>query len=259
MKPTFLRRWSPLFAVVFTVLMSPQLSRADWASTIAAENPLHWFQFEETSGTTAVDSGSAGANGVYENGVTLGQPGVVGLGARFDGVDDHVFVDGPDLTGDWTAEFIVAVGDGGASQGLKGSPTMALKAEQWNDTGTIGYTNFGVVDVDLGVPMPSELSHVVFVQTGAGVDLYVNGALAANDATTAVLGRQVIGAGRRNADLSIVDPLDGIIDELVAYDRALSADTIAAHYAAIPEPSSIVLAGLAALGMLSVLGRRYRR
>jgi hypothetical protein len=162
------------------------------------------------------------------------------------------------LAGDWTAEFIVSVGDGGTSQGLQGSTTMALKAEQWNNTGTIGYTNFGVIDVNLSVPMPTEISHLVFVQTGAGVDLYVNGSLAAGDATTAVLGRQILGAGRRNADDTIIDPLDGIMDELVIYDRALSADAIAAHYAAVPEPQSLILGALALLGFISLARRQGR-
>jgi hypothetical protein len=213
---------------------------------------------EETTGTTAVDSGSAGANGTYENGVTLDVPGLVGRAVQFDGVDDYIFVGGPDLEGDWTAEFIVSVGDGGASQGLKGSPTMALKAEQWNNTGTIGYTNFGVIDVDLGVPMPAELSHLVYVKTDAGIELYVNGSIAASDAVGAVLGRQIIGGGRQNADGTIIDPLDGVMDELVAYDRALSVDAIAAHYAAIPEPSSLILGILALVGFMSLALRSGR-
>lgn len=225
-------------------------------STISADNPFQWFQFEETSGTTAVDSGSAGANGTYENGVALDQPGLVGRAVRFDGTDDYVFVDGTDLAGDWTAEFIASAGAGGASQGLQGGATMAIKAEQWNDTGNLGYTNFGVVDIDLAVPTPDTLSHLVFVQTAAGVDLYVNGALAANNATTAVLSRQVIGGGRRNADGSLVDPLDGVIDELVVYDRALSADDIAAHFAAIPEPSSLLLCVMGGLLTVWLLRRR---
>lgn len=258
MMATRLWRLLPAAGLTIALMAGPQASRADWISTITAENPLHWFQFEETTGSTAVDSGSAGANGTYENGVILDVPGLVGKAVRFDGVDDHVFVDGPDLDGDWTAEFIVSVGEGGASQGLKGSTTMALKAEQWNDTGNIGYTIFGVVDVNLNVPAPAALSHLVFVKTDAGVELYVNGAAAASDANAAVLGRQVIGAGRRNADNSLVDPLDGVIDELVAYDRALSADAIAAHYAVVPEPTSLILGILALVGFTSLTLRRAR-
>ena len=170
-------------------------ARADWISTITAENPLHWYQFAETSGTVAADSGSAATNGTYLNGVTLGQPGLVGTAARFDGVDDHVLVGAADLAGDWTAEFIASAGAGGASQGLMGGTTMAIKAEQWSDTVKLGYTNFGVVDVTLDAATPAALTHLAFVKTDAGVTAYVNGSMVASDATTAVLSRNVIGAG----------------------------------------------------------------
>jgi hypothetical protein len=245
--------WAAAVALVCGLAVGA--ARADWISTITAENPLHWYQFAETSGTTAADSGSGAANGTYQNGVTLGQPGLVGAAARFDGVDDHVLVGAADLAGDWTAEFIASAGAGGASQGLMGGTTMAIKAEQWNDTGSLGYTNFGVVDVTLGAPTPAVLTHLALVKTDAGVTAYVNGAAVASDATTAVLSRNVIGAGRVGA--TVVDPLDGVIDEVVIYDRALSAAAIAAHVAAVPEPSSLVL-GAVALALLSVAGLRRR-
>lgn len=237
-------------------LMATSVANADWISTITADNPLQWYQFEETSGTTAADSGSAGANGTYENGVTLDQPGLVGRAAAFDGVDDRVSLGLANLEGDWTAEFIASAGAGGASQGLMGGSTMAIKAEQWNDTGSLGYTYFGVVDVTLGAPTPDTLTHMVYVKTDAGVDLYVNGALAASDATTGVLARDIIGGGRYN-DPNLVDPLDGVIDEAVIYDRALTASDVAAHFAAVPEPGGLTLAALAGLLMLLV-GRRRR-
>lgn len=50
----------------------------------------------------------------------------------------------------------------------------------------------------------------------------------------------------------------GLIDELVIYDRALTESDAAAHFAAaqIPEPSTLILA---VLGLLGVLGLRRRR
>lgn len=245
--------------VVIAVLMAtvnaaPLL--ADWTSTIAGASPLHWFQFEETQGTTAIDSGSAAVSGTYTGGYTLGAAGLVGGAASFDGVNGHVAVNGPDLSGEWTLEAILLSADGGPSQGILGSSTMAIKADQWNKTGKLGYTRFGVVDVTLNAATPRDYTHLAFVGTGSGVSLYVDGSLTASDATTTALGRQVLAAGRINPDLTVVDPLKGSIDELVIYDRALSAAEITSHFSAVPEPSSLVLL---LLGALPWMRRQYRR
>ncbi len=248
-----------LGVVVIAVMMATVNTAplyADWASTIAGASPLHWFQFEETQGTTAVDSGSAGVSGTYTGGFTLGAAGLVGNAASFDGVDGRVVVNGPDLAGDWTVEAILSSADGGPSQGILGSTTMAIKADQWNKTGKLGYTVFGVVDVTLDVPTPRDYTYLAFVGSGSGVNLYVNGALAASDATATALGRQVFAAGRINPDLTVVDPLKGSIDDLVIYNRALSAGEISSHYSAVPEPSS---AALLLLGVLPLIRGRYRR
>lgn len=109
---------------------------------------------------------------------------------------------------------------------------MALKADQWNNTGQLGYTNFGVIDVTLSPPTPSVFAHVAYVGTSSGVDLYLDGVLVDGDTTTAVLARDIIGAGRINAGAA-GDPLEGQIDELVIFDRALDAAEIAAHFFAI--------------------------
>ena len=45
------------------------------------------------------------------------------------------------------------------------------------------------------------------------------------------------------------------LGELVVYDRALSAEDVAAHFAAIPEPSTLVLC---VLGVMLVLAARRR-
>jgi hypothetical protein len=69
------------------------------------------------------------------------------------------------------------------------------------------------------------------------------------------LARWIFGAGGIKEDGSLLDPLTGMIDELVIYDRSLSAEEIAAHFSAVPEPVSAVLL---ALGMLGILGCRPR-
>ncbi len=66
---------------------SPQIHPGH-ASELAADQPLLWFPLDETSGTATNNRGSLGfaANGVYQGGFTLGQPGAI---ARDDATAAH--------------------------------------------------------------------------------------------------------------------------------------------------------------------------
>lgn len=250
---------------VSILLLFPTAARADWASEVAASNPLHWWQFEETSGTSAADSGSGGLNGTLVNGASLGNVGPVGGAVHLDGATNaHVLLSGTPLAAPWTLEAIffqddTAPGPSSALLGPEefGAPNTAIKAEQWNETGQLGYTAFGVVDETFDDPAaatPSSYRHVALVGTDAGVSVYVNGSLADSEDTAIDLPRGVIGLSGFSDD----DPIDafgGFIDDLVIYDRELSAAEVAAHAAAVPEPGSLVL--LAAAAALAII--RLRR
>lgn len=250
------------FVAAFAVLSWAQDgARADWAAEISDANPVNWFRFEDSLATVANDQGSADMNGTYEGSVVLGNPGLVGQAASFN-TGGHVFIGGANLAADWTLEtiFKASTGSGGFSMGLIGvdyattSDRMAIKAEQANWTGQLGYTRFGVVDVtfsEAAAATPVDFAHVVFVGQNTGVSLYVNGAFVGADATSTSLARGVIAAGAILPGGTISDPLTGMIDELVIYDRALSSSEISAHFSSIPEPS--VLTSLAVMGGLFVL------
>ncbi|MCL5279011.1 MAG: LamG domain-containing protein, partial [Planctomycetes bacterium] len=118
-----------------------------------------------------------------------------------------------------------------------GDTTVGLKYEQWNNTKHYGATVFGVKDYDFGVAnAPGEYTHLVFVSSKAGAktDLYVNGELKGSVATAISLSGKVgIGDGAQGADGSgVFDNFDGSIFGVAIYNKALSADVIAANSAA---------------------------
>src|SRR5262245_53815848 len=83
--------------------------RADWNTTISASSPLNWYRFDELTGSTAVDYGSQHSNGMYGTGAldaTRGISGLVGGAAQF-GDQSTVFLSAPDISGDWSAEFLL--------------------------------------------------------------------------------------------------------------------------------------------------------
>jgi hypothetical protein len=116
-----------------------------------------------------------------------------------------------------------------------GDTKVGLKYEQWNNTKTYGATAFGVADYDFKVPTaPGEYTHLVFVasKAGAKTDLYVNGELKGSVAAAISLSGQVgIGYGLQNRPPAapMFDNFDGDIFGVAIYDRALSADEIAAN------------------------------
>ncbi|MFT5042882.1 MAG: hypothetical protein ACI8TX_003875, partial [Hyphomicrobiaceae bacterium] len=109
--------------------------------------------------------------------------------ADFDGMAATPF-DFGSLTGPATIEVIIE-GDpvAGGQNGYIGAgsnPANSLRYEQWDDTGTLGFTRSGVADYDLLVPSPTEPTHVAYRWDGAGtMALFVDGTLSGtvSDAT----------------------------------------------------------------------------
>jgi hypothetical protein len=246
------------YAVVI-LFISRSTVRADWNITIAASNPLNWYRLDETSGTTAYDYGSEGRHGTYGwqgyESPTLGVAGLVGTAVEFVGDEyDMILIDAPHLTSDWSAEFILKKTANADSQALLDNfnfpePRIGLKLEQWRDTHQLGYTQYGVKD-HLFSPAASapvgQFTHIVYVRTSNGLQLYVNGHFVGENSTPIPLPRFSVSG--------ILDPLYAIVDEVVFYDRALTSNEIAAHFASVPEPSNLLLA----LAGLAVLPTRRR-
>jgi hypothetical protein len=226
---------------------------ANWTSTIAASNPLNWYRLDETSGPTVFDYGSEGLHGTYGTGIhapTLGVPGLVGTAVAFDGNRRNILLNGSDLTGDWSAEFVLKkTGSKFSAELLRGpplaSPSTHLKLEQYPDTHQVGYTQSFQADHVFSPPVIAPIGQfidLVYVKTAAEMKLYVNGVLRGSNSSPIVLSRYQFGDTENESPLAVVD-------EIVVYNRALSAAEVASHFRAIPEPATLVLLSL--IGILA--------
>lgn len=246
-------------------------ANADWNATIAASNPLNWYRLDEHNHPSqpgiAHDSGSQGLNGTYGGEGMFrspfqGVPGLVGSAVEFASVNDTqgMVLNGADLTGDWSAEFVAKKTRETESQVLLGEPPALgahyLKLEQWQSTHQLGYTEAGRTDFLFSPPASAPLGQfvdVVFVNDSNGVQLYINGILKGSNSKPIPLPRHYIGSiGNRR------DNLFAVLDEVVIYNRALSPAEIASHFASIPEPSTLLLA-IASLAAMPTRRRNSRR
>ena len=221
-----------------------QAGLAEWQAAVSADNPRNWYRFDETSGTTLVDYGPGGLDGEYL-GVGVNQTGLFGPGqaANFPGQpagDDRVVFAAnwaeQTISGDWTAEFIVNKASAGVGipQALLNGPATSVRLEQWNSFALFGdyrggVTQYGVADwyLEGTVVAPDEWSHMVFVRSGGQTFIYLNGVQRGSMPNVVDLEMETIS----RPSVEEVDKLHALLDEVVVYDRALSALQIATHFA----------------------------
>ena len=250
---------------------------ASYRGAVLSDSPVAYFEFDETSGTTAVNSATTGAtyDGTFN---TDGGPITVNQASFGQGGTCYDFGGGfiaaaSALTSsldEWTVEAWVNY------DSAKTSASNFLSNDQggWNDDVLFGIGaengGFGVPGGNVGLiqqgspgetrdfvgsPLVADEWHHVVVtgSTAAGaITLYIDGIPAGtpdtalvNDATfngadgigTASL---TIGAARPDSLSGGYRPYDGLLDELAIYDSVLDATTILAHYntGLVPEPDT---------------------
>ena len=161
------------------------------------------------------------------------------------------------VIGDATFEFIiegdpVAGGRNGYIGRADANAVNSLRYEQWDNTGTLGFTRGGVADYNLGVASPTTPTHIAYRWDGANtMELFVDGALSGTVAGATFempTGAGVLG----NVNPGGTEGMVGTIHRVTTYDSALSNSDIAAHANAwlIPEPTGVALVGLAGLAMI---------
>lgn len=225
-----------IYTVLYILLfLSAILSagQAEWEAAIQSSAPLNWYKFDEASGTTCSDSGSQGLDGIYED-VALAQAGLFDSAAAvgFDASGaNRILLNGSDLTGHWTAEYLVKR-TGSGSQTLHDSGSYSIRLVQWNTAGLVGFTHYGNADYgfdaqntqDLTTP-EDEWAHLVFRKNSSGMQVFINGTQVGTSSNSIPLPRTAIGSHNGSND-----KLNAVLDEAIVYDRALNDTEIADHF-----------------------------
>ncbi|MYR46527.1 LamG-like jellyroll fold domain-containing protein [Streptomyces sp. SID5910] len=210
------------------------------AGAAAGERPelkggAHWA-LDEGTGTAAKDDGPNGRNLRLSEGTTW-TPGVSGSALKFDGVAQSAQTDGPvlDTAGSYSVSAWVRL------DGLPGNYATAVSQDgryqaspfylQYGQ-GAFAFSTPGEKRARLAVtPQTGRWYHLVGVRDGASnqIKLYVDGTLAATAAAGpnyAASGPLAVGRAQWNGQDT--DFWNGAVDEVHAYDKALTAEEVSA-------------------------------
>ncbi|MEX1346143.1 MAG: LamG-like jellyroll fold domain-containing protein, partial [Desulfobacterales bacterium] len=141
-----------------------------------------YWRLDETTGTTAYDASGNGHDGTLEGGLTFDAnsiSGQFGGALNFTAADPLPTIgiaDVSDVSVPWTASMWVKRTGSASSAVLLNSSAVSLRLQQWNNTGRVGVTRYGVGDYTFNYSTPLDTwVHLTFVGTDSGTTLYVNG------------------------------------------------------------------------------------
>ena len=219
----------------------------DYGKAVFLDDPLLYWRLGEASGSLANDSGANDNDGTYYGNVTHGSPaGVRGTTDRSAQFSDNTNVASTSSFNNPTVYSIEAwfettdpaprgkiIGFGNQRSGLSSSYDRHVYMT------SSGRIVFGTYTGQLNtITSPSSYAdglwhHVVATQSSAGMRLYLDGTLVGSDPQTGA--QNYSGYWRVGGDTSwdASGPwFSGMIDEAAVYDKALSASTVADHFAA---------------------------
>ena len=178
-----------------------------------------YWTMNEGEGETITDESGQNTGTLTNVGWGEGQEGSA---LQFSG-EGYVDLGYRDAIGDWTIGMWVKAGDTvGTNAVLVSSSVSEIKLDQWNKTGKVGITEAGVADYTFDYSAPKgEWVHLTFVGDSNGTTLYVNGE--EQDHLDATIDGPMYRLGASSGS-SITGYLNGSLDDVRFYTRALSAD-----------------------------------
>jgi hypothetical protein len=135
-------------------------------------------------------------------------------------------VDFGSLSGDTTYEFAFNAIKSGASTAIAGNSAFAIKLDQWNETGVMGTTQFGLAGQSVDSVFNADL-HVAIVNdtSAADVRLYLDGEQVGSLAGSLPLADLVTVMGASDPAIDVMG--DGsVMYGWATYDSALSPENI---------------------------------
>ena len=236
-----------------------------YPQAVLHDSPLFYWRLGQKSGTTAWDATKSGRTGIYQGGAALGRPGAitggtdtaVALNGQSNGyVTAAKIMNNPQA---FSAEmwFKTTTNRGGRLLGFGSSQTGTSSTYDRqiymmnNGQLVFGVYNHGIHVLETShVYNDGQWHYVVATLGSSGMRLYVDGSAVGSDPTTttaeAYNGYWRVGgdnlAGRWSLTPLLTNSqgttepnsfyLMGTVDEVAVYGRALSAASVAAHYAA---------------------------
>jgi GH25 family lysozyme M1 (1,4-beta-N-acetylmuramidase) len=167
--------------------------------------------------------------------------GFAGQAFNFDGSSSYLSTGAASIAVPWTAcMWVKRQNAPGTAAAMLGDGTYELKLEQYDtvskgNSHRVGFTHFGVADYGFNYIAPAGVwTHLAFVGTASATSLYVNGAFNATTNITMPLPRGYIGAGFWGVSSPnfFLDYMSGGLDEIMLFNRALSASEISSVYSA---------------------------
>jgi hypothetical protein len=208
-------------------------------SVVAPSGLVDWWPCDGTPVDIVTSSRSGTPAGAFS--YVSGYPG---RAFHFDGSTAYISTGASSQAVPWTICFWVNRQNApGTAAALCGDGDAEIKLEQYNGTRQLGFTIFTVADYNFGYSVPQNAwTHVAIVASGSGasaqMQLYANGspvgtAIATNrPCPRAYFGAGYIGASHGTA--RVLDYMLGNVDELMIFNRALSASEISTLSAAGP-------------------------
>lgn len=219
-----------------------------YAAEVLSDQPLAYWHFDETSGTTAADSSGHGNDGTYVGGVTLGSPGAItgdpGTSVTFDGLTAWMSAgDLFEFAGTAPCSFeawVDPVLDGyyhnvlSRSDGQGGATTGYLMYLEPVDAGLMDFAHYSGSTSNIAesnTPIATgSFTHLVGVYDGTTLSIYGNGVLLDQEPgtfpTPSTSSPFVVAAQSGG----LTSWFSGRIDEVAVYGAALPASHIQAHY-----------------------------
>ena len=182
------------------------------------------FNFDEGEGTQISDTSGAHSF-TLGDGITW-TDGKMGSGLDFSGAG-RIELGYRDLDKNWSVGLWVNRRESVEHNAvLMSGATGEIKLDQYQNTGKVGVTAYGVEDAtfDYSAPM-DEWVHLTFVSNDQGTTLYVNG-VEQDHIDLAINGPMNRIGGNNSVNLAGGGLLNATIDQLSVFDRSLTADEV---------------------------------